>query len=197
MANSFAACLARVLQHEGGFTTHPRDPGGMTNLGVTRRVWAEWTKRKLDQVDEQEMRDLLPENVEALYLERYWRACRCDDLPAGIDYVVFDCAVNSGPGRSAKILQETLGVSADGRIGPVTIKAADAGVTGIIHDAVDARLEYIRGLSTWPTFGRGWERRCEEVRAAALEMVEDRRDEDLDGMPGGDTSARTGCGRRT
>jgi lysozyme family protein len=175
MASNFAACLAHVLKHEGGFTNHPRDPGGMTNLGVTRRAWAEWTKRKLDEVDEREMRDLLPENVEALYLERYWRACRCDDLPAGIDYAVFDCAVNSGPSRSAKILQETLSVTADGRIGPATIKAAqEAGITGIIHDAVDARLEYLRGLSTWDAFGRGWERRCEDVRKVALEMADKR-----------------------
>lgn len=181
MADNFDACLAHVLKHEGGYTDHPRDQGGMTNLGVTRRVWAEWTKRKIDEIDEQEMRDLLPENVETLYQDRYWRACHCDDLPAGIDYVVFDCAVNSGPGRSAKILQETLGVSADGRIGPATIKAAqEAGVTGIIHDAVDARLEYLRGLSTWPTFGRGWARRCEEVRAAALEMADKRGDDGRD-----------------
>ena len=174
MTDRFAACLARVLQHEGGFTNHPRDPGGMTNLGVTRRVWAEWTKRRVDDVDEQEMRDLLPENVETLYLERYWRVCRCDELPAGLDYVVFDCAVNSGPGRSAKLLQEALGVKADGHIGPGTIGAARAsGATGIVHDAINSRLDYLRGLmSTWDAFGRGWERRCEEVRAAALEMAD-------------------------
>ena len=169
----FADCLARVLEHEGGFVNHPRDPGGVTNLGVTRRVWAEWTKRKIEEIDELEMRDLLPENVETLYRQRYWDVCWCAELPAGLDYVVFDSAVNSGPSRSAKLLQEALGVKADGHIGPGTIGAAKAsGATGIIHDAIDARLDYLRGLSTWDAFGKGWERRCEEVRAAALEMAD-------------------------
>jgi len=82
MLSNFPAALALVLKAEGGFVNHPRDPGGMTNLGVTRNVWREWVNR---DVDEAEMRALTPELVTPLYKQRYWDACKCDDLPRGVE----------------------------------------------------------------------------------------------------------------
>ena len=168
-AATWPTALAAVLKHEGGYVNHPADPGGRTNLGVTQRVWESWTNQP---ADEAAMRALTPELVAPLYRERYWRKVRGDELPAGVDLAVFDCAVNSGPGRAAMLLQQAIGVWPDGVIGPKTmaaIKAADAKAT--VDRFCDLRLAFLRGLPTWPTFGRGWERRVEDVRRQAKEMV--------------------------
>jgi lysozyme family protein len=117
------------------------------------------------------MRDLQPSDVAPLYKERYWDKVRADDLPAGVDYVVFDTAINSGPGRAAKLLQEAIGATPDGAIGPMTLKAVAAmPASDVINKFQDNRLVYLQTLPTWPTFGRGWARRVEEGRAAALQM---------------------------
>ena len=83
MEENFDECLKMLLVHEGGFINHPRDPGGITNLGVTKRVWEQWVGRK---VTEQEMRNLKPSDVAPLYKKNYWDRCKCDDLPSGLDW---------------------------------------------------------------------------------------------------------------
>jgi lysozyme family protein len=168
-AENWGETFRALLRHEGGFVNHPKDPGGMTNLGVTKRVWEEWTSHPANEAD---MRGLTPGMVEPLYRERYWRKVRGDELPPGVDLAVFDCAVNSGPGRAAMLLQQAIGVWPDGVIGPKTmaaIKAADAKAT--VDRFCDLRLAFLSGLPTWPTFGKGWERRVEDVRRQAKGMV--------------------------
>ena len=109
--------------------------------------------------------------VEAIYRKWYWDEMRCGELPSGVDYCVFDFGVNSGVFRSAKFLQAALGVTADGQIGPKTIAAANAATPGYLIGAIcDARLQYLRGLSTWWKYKRGWTTRVEDVRRDALAM---------------------------
>lgn len=166
MKDTFDRALKLLLRHEGGFVNHPRDPGGMTNLGVTRRAWEAY---KGHAVSEEIMRALTPATVQPFYKARYWDAVRGDDLPKGLDFCVFDMAVNSGPGKAAKMLQQVLGVTQDGSIGPATIHAAKARPVGqLIDQYCAARLAFLKGLPTWATFGKGWQRRVEEVEAEAL-----------------------------
>ena len=101
-ASNWKRSFELMLKSEGGWSNHSADPGGMTNLGVTKRVWEQWVGR---ESNEKEMRSLTPAMVEPLYKCKYWDACKCDDLPEGLDYLVFDFAVNAGPGRSIKTLQ--------------------------------------------------------------------------------------------
>ena len=169
MISNFPAALALVLKSEGGFVNHPRDPGGVTNLGVTRNVWRDWVNR---DVDEAEMRSLTPELVTPLYKARYWDACKCDDLPRGVDYAVFDSAVNMGPQRAAKLLQTALGVTADGVIGRATIAAATAANPVELLDAFSQGKEaFYKSLSTFATFGKGWLNRVSHVQDAAEGMM--------------------------
>jgi len=169
MQSNFNRSLLLLLKHEGGFVNHPSDPGGMTNLGVTAKVWESWVGHP---VDEKQMRALTPDDVAPLYKRKYWDACRADELVSGVDYVVFDCAVNSGVGRAVKLLQGCVGVTVDGGIGPTTMAAVkQTAPTTLIEDFSDARLNFLRALNTWPTFGRGWERRVNEVKEEALRMV--------------------------
>lgn len=166
---NFQTSLLLVLKSEGNFINHPRDPGGMTNLGVTRNVWREWVNR---DVDEAEMRSLTPELVTPLYKARYWDSCKCDDLPRGVDYAVFDAAVNMGPGRAAKLLQAALGVTADGAIGRATIAAATAADPVELLEAFSLGKEaFYQSLPTFSTFGKGWLNRVAHVQAAAEGMI--------------------------
>ena len=162
MKENFDAALKALLKHEGGYVNHPADPGGMTNLGVTKRVWEEWVGHA---VDEQTMRNLTPDLVAPLYKKRYWDAVRADDLPSGVDFVVFDCAVNSGVGRASKFLQQAAGVTDDGKIGPGTLQAVMAKDPKELVDAFcDQRQAFLEALPTFATFGKGWSRRVAEVR---------------------------------
>jgi lysozyme family protein len=171
MQSNFETCLALMLAHEGGFVNHPKDPGGMTNLGVTKRVWEEWVGH---EVDEKQMRALTPETVAPLYKRKYWDAVRADDLVSGVDYCVFDVAVNSGPGRAIKFLQSCVGVTADGGFGPRTlaaVKEAEKDPARLIEMYCARRLEFLQSLKTFETFGKGWSRRVQEVKDKALKML--------------------------
>jgi lysozyme family protein len=169
MRENFAEALQHVLKHEGGFVNHPADPGGMTNLGCTKAVWEEHCGHP---VDEKVMRALTPTDVAPLYKRKYWDKIKGDDLPSGVDYIVFDAAINSGPGRAAKWLQATVGVEPDGGIGPKTLAAVAAfDSKQLIDDYAKRRLSFLMDLPTWPTFGKGWGRRVEDVRKVGLDMA--------------------------
>jgi lysozyme family protein len=168
MRENFEKSLAELLKHEGGFVNHPSDPGGVTNLGVTQEVWEDWIDRT---VSEENMKALTPIKVAPLYREMYWDRVKGDKLPSGVDYCVFDAAVNSGVSRAAKWLQTTVGAVADGVIGEQTLRQVALTNPRMLIDKYSAnRLAFLQRLATWPTFGKGWERRVEEVRATALKM---------------------------
>ena len=168
MRQNLAPAIVALLKHEGGFSNHPADPGGMTNLGATQRVWEEWVGHP---VAEKEMRSLTPEKVAPMYKQKYWDKIRGDDLPSGVDLAVFDFAVNSGPGRAAKMLQRVLGVAEDGAIGPQTLaKALSVDSSKLIADYNAARLAFLRELPTWPVFGKGWGTRVAQVTVEATNM---------------------------
>ena len=171
MNGNFDVCFDLMLAHEGGYIDHPKDPGGRTNHGVTQRVWEEWLGRP---VSEKEMRALTPTMVKPLYKRKYWDACRADDLVAGVDYVVFDVAVNSGPGRAIKFLQSCVNVTVDGGFGPNTlaaVKKAEEDPARLIELYCAKRLEFLQSLKTFETFGKGWSRRVQEVKDKALKML--------------------------
>jgi uncharacterized protein (TIGR02594 family) len=163
-ASSYDEALARLLVHEGGNDDDPRDPGGRTSRGILQREWDAW-RRTHPGLPADVWR--APQNeIEAIYRRNYWNALRCDDLPAGVDYAVFDYGVNSGIGRAAKVLQRLVATAVDGEVGPDTIAATKrANAAALIEAICDERLAFLQGLRTWPTFGRGWGRRVREVCA--------------------------------
>jgi lysozyme family protein len=165
----FQKCLQVILKHEGGFVNHPKDPGGITNLGVTKKTWEAWVRRP---VTEEEMRRLTQADVSPLYEQRYWIASGADRLPPGVDLSVFDFAVNAGPKRAIRTLQECVGSTPDGLFGPATLKASvQADAPSVIREYAVRRLSFYRTLPTFSTFGRGWSRRVGEVEATSLEQV--------------------------
>jgi lysozyme family protein len=158
-----------MLASEGGFSNHPSDPGGMTNLGVTKATWENWVGR---ESDEAEMRGLTPEKVEPLYKKKYFDAVRGDELPMGLDYLMFDFAVNAGAGRAIKTLQTAVGVTPDGGFGPMTMAAVQAvNPVDLIERFSQAKEDFYRSLTTFATFGKGWLNRVADVKVKASAML--------------------------
>lgn len=170
-AGNFAAALRRVLRHEGGWANHPADPGGPTMKGVTQRVYDAY--RDNTGAARQSVRNITEAELQAIYRKQYANAVRFDELPLGVDYCVFDGAVNSGPSRSAKWLQRALGASkVDGHVGVISIdKAKAADPAALINAICDERMRFLRTLRTWSTFGVGWTTRVAEVRKVAIAMA--------------------------
>lgn len=169
MSERFSVIFPLVMKEEGGFVNNPSDPGGMTNHGVTKHVWDGWVGRS---VDEQAMRRLSLVDVEPLYKKKYWGVCRCEDLPAGVDLVVFDCAVNSGTTKASRLLQQVLSTTIDGVIGPNTVaKACKEDPKKIIVWYCDARLAFLQSLGTFKVFGKGWTARVSRIKAEALKLA--------------------------
>jgi lysozyme family protein len=168
--SNFNASLRRVLAHEGRFTDHPADPGGPTNFGITIGDYRKYVKSDATAA---EVRAMRIEDAEEIYRTKYWQVLRCDDLPSGIDYAVFDYGVNSGVSRAGKVLGRLLGIPADSAtINETIIAAASRSDAKYLITAIcDERLAFLKGLKTWPVFGVGWGRRVSEVRSAALAMV--------------------------
>lgn len=166
----FGRCLRIVLEREGGFSDDPADPGGATMFGITAATLSRWRGHP---VGAEEVAALTEEEAREIYRAQYWNLLRCDDLPPGVDLMVFDCGVNAGPGVAARLLQRVVGVREDGAIGPVTIAAARAmDPAECVGRLARLREEHYRGLPGFARFGRGWLRRVEIVRRAALEMAE-------------------------
>jgi len=170
MNKNYDRCLTMLLKHEGGYVNDPNDAGGRTNLGVTQKVYENWVER---DVTEQEMRDLTVEDVAPIYKNNYWDRGKCDDLPSGVDWCIFDWGVNSGMSRSAKALQRIVGVEADGGIGPMTLQAVnDFDPLEIITKMHLSRQHFYESLDNFVNFGRGWTRRNNETKETALEMLD-------------------------
>jgi lysozyme family protein len=170
MANDFKECLDLVLKAEGGWTG-PKglqgDPGGETNLGVTKRVWEEWVGHPVES-----LKNLTKDQVAPLYEQRFWRPCYGEVLPRGLDLIVFSMGVNAGPGRAVKLLQSSIGCVPDGVIGPKTRELiCDSDTTTLIAKFSEARREYYRTLKTFPIFGKGWLNRVDKEESEALNMV--------------------------
>jgi lysozyme family protein len=165
--HGFKEALDAVLAHEGGYVNHPDDPGGPTNFGVTQAVYDAY--RRSNGRARQHVQNIARNEVEAIYRRQYWDAVKGDDLPPGLSYVVFDGAVNSGPGQSVKWLQRALGMTrVDGVLGQVTMTAIRDWPGGdydeLIARICERRMAFLQALKTWPSFRNGWTRRVADVK---------------------------------
>jgi len=167
--DNFDSCVAVTLAYEGGFCDNPNDPGGATNFGITLRTLEAFLGHAVT-VDA--VRTMSSGAAIEIYRANYWNQMRCGDLPAGVDLMVFDFGVNSGNATAVKALQELVGVTADGAIGPATLRAvAGTNPGSLVNGLGRARLAYLRGLKTFADFGDGWTRRVDDVQQKAQQML--------------------------
>jgi lysozyme family protein len=152
MKSNFNDCLTRLLKDEGGYTNNPNDPGGPTNFGITLTDYRKYIDKKGTAAD---VRKMDVEQAKAIYKSKYWDAMDCDSLSSGVDYTVFDYAVNSGLVRPQRDLQKFSKLSG----------------AALINAINDERMAFLRGLNTFPTFGKGWTKRVAGVRAHSLDLA--------------------------
>ena len=176
MQSNWKQSFDYMQESEGGFSDDPDDNGnwlpdgrkGCTNLGVTQTTWESWVGR---QSNEKEMRNLTPALVEPMYRRKFWEACSCNSLPPGVDYLVFDFAVNAGVGRSAKTLQSAVGATPDGDIGPLTLAAVSKfNSEELVNKFTDEKVAWYKSLKN-PKYEQGWLNRAAIVCQRALKMV--------------------------
>jgi lysozyme family protein len=177
MKHNWQQAFEQMLASEGGFSDDERDNGnklpdgrkGSTMLGVTQYNWEAHVGH---EVTHDQMRKLTPADVEPLYKKKYWDVVRADELPNGIDYLVFDMGVNAGPGRSIKLLQAAVGTTPDGGLGPITLSAVwAADPVKLIQDFSDAKEEFYRSLNDFSVYGTGWLNRVAAVKVKASSML--------------------------
>lgn len=171
----YERCLTVVLGHEGGLSDHARDPGGITNKGVTLPALREAgvDVDKDGDIDRDDIKKLTVKDASKVYRPKYWLAAECDQLPAGLDLLIFDTAVNMGPARARRYLQTAAGVDVDGIIGPQTLKAIGAaGPRRIIYAVELLRKNFYWASPNFDVFGRGWLRRLSEVTSQALRWAD-------------------------
>lgn len=172
MERNFPDALAHTLQFEGGWSNNPNDPGGATMKGITQRTYNNYLGR---QASQDELRNISDADVAAIYRKLYWNECLGDELADGLDFAVFDAAVNTGPREASRLLQRVVGVPADGVLGPKSLDAindyvAEQGLPKLIDAYTDARQSFYRLLPTYVNFGEGWRKRADEVAKVARDL---------------------------
>ena len=173
MRGRFPASLAVIRKWEGGLVDHKKDPGGITKWGISLRFL-----RGIGMdingdgvVDGVDIRALSESQVEDIYRWHFWEKVSCDDLPDGLDLCVFDCAVNQGVGRAARLLQKSVGAIPDGIIGPETIRLVRLSIPeATIDEFMARRARHYSGLRNVVIFGLGWFRRLFDVHHIAVAM---------------------------
>lgn len=169
MRGNLARCMDIVFAKEGGYVDHPHDNGGPTNWGVTIKTLRAWRQ---EPVTKEDVKNLTRAEAEKIYAAWYAQPVRFDDLPLGVDLIAFDASVNSGPSRSAKWIQQAVGVKADGMIGLITLDAiSKADPVELINRACMLRMEFLKRHEDWPHFGKGWTNRVENIRKEAIAMA--------------------------
>lgn len=170
MIENYKDSLAHVLKNEGGFAILAHDPGGATMEGITLETYREWKRNP--HLTAEDLKAIPDQEVHDLYKQNFWNKIHGDDLPDGIDYAVFDAAVNMGVGRAAKLIQEAAGVTADGVIGPASLSAIQAHDSKeLIEKFSKLKEAFYRSLGTFPVFGVGWLRRVTEVKNISESML--------------------------
>ena len=143
-----------ILINEGGYVNDPRDKGGETKYGISKKAYP--------NID---IKNLSLEQARAIYHRDYWQRCKCEFLPDALSVAVFDYAVNSGGRKAIRDLQACLDVAVDGIIGNQTIGAANRiPQRKVLSEYLDKRLNYLMSLKSWARYGNGWGKRVKRVR---------------------------------
>ena len=169
MIDNWNACFSHILDVEGGFFDHPRDPGGATNMGITKKTYERWLGRACT-VDE--LKQIPVPIVEQIYRDFYWSKVRGDILPDGVDLILFDLGVHAGYPRSIRMAQRVVGTKPDGILGPITLAAIrEKDLLDFINQFSERKMAFYRRLSTWDVFGRGFTNRSKKTQIAALNLI--------------------------
>ncbi|MEM0444201.1 MAG: glycosyl hydrolase 108 family protein [Candidatus Caldarchaeum sp.] len=148
----FDKALSFTLKWEGGYSNHPSDPGGATNMGITQSTYDAWRNSK--GLPKQDVKNLTRDEAARIYRERYWDPLKVDNANPALALIAFDSAVNHGVSTSLKWLSES---------------------NGDWRKFAAIRLEFYTKLRTWEVFGRGWTRRLADCIKECIELDQPKR----------------------
>ncbi|MDQ2066733.1 glycosyl hydrolase 108 family protein [Xinfangfangia sp. CPCC 101601] len=173
MRSNFEKSFELVVGHEGGFTNDRRDRGNWTTgkIGVGE---LKGTKFGISAMSypHLDIKNITLDQAKAIYAKDFWGKAGCDQLAIGLDYIVFDAAVNHGVSRAVKLLQAAAGAGQDGILGPKTLAAvAKKDLTKLVKEFSVQRLMFWANISTFETYGLGWFRRGVDTTVTALAMA--------------------------
>lgn len=147
---NFDTSFGELIGNEGGYVCNPADPGGETKFGISKRSYPN-----------EDIKNLTPQRAKEIYRRDFWEQAGGEVLPERIRFDLFDMAVNSGPRQAIKTLQRAVGQTEDGLIGVHTLMACNSMDPWELVARFNAhRLLFMSDLHAWPTFGRGWVKRC-------------------------------------
>jgi lysozyme family protein len=170
MKENYSKALEFVLKSEGLWSDNIKDPGGATMKGITLQVYRDWKKNP--DITKEQLKNISDQEVHDLYQQLYWNKIYADSLPTGIDYALFDASVNMGVLRSTKLIQEAIGVNADGVMGPKSLSAIQAcNPKDLLEKFSAVKEDFYKALKLFPVFGKGWLNRVAEVKKNAISMV--------------------------
>jgi lysozyme family protein len=152
--------IQRLLENEGGYVNNPKDPGGETKYGISKRSYPD-----LD------IKNLTVEHAIGIYFNEYLDHIPYAQMHPAVAWQLLDFGVNSGMRTAVKALQRFLGVKADGLIGPRTLSAmSELDVSLVVIGVLSERIKLLMSLSTWDTFKNGWSNR---ITKCWIESVSD------------------------
>lgn len=157
----FEQAIEILLKHEGGYVNHPKDPGGETNFGIAKRSYPHLN-----------MKTLTKEEAIEIYRQDFWEKCKIELLPPALRLIVFDCAVNQGPGVAVGLLQAAVGAKVDGALGPETLtKLQGLNAQKVLEKYAALRLERYQRNPKFAYFGDGWTKRLLDVALKSASVV--------------------------
>lgn len=146
---NFDQAFERLIGHEGGYVNDPNDPGGETKFGVSKRSYPM-----------EDIKNLTLDRAKAIYHRDYWGPAGCDAVPNELKFDLFDMAVNSGVTTAVRTLQNAIGATADGVLGPRSLQAINSMPPARIVARFNGwRLAFMANTPQWDKFSRGWARR--------------------------------------
>lgn len=160
--NGFSRALPIILENEGGFSSHPDDPGGNTMRGITAETFDAWLADHGQP--SRPVREITEDEVAAVYHERYWTPAHCTEWSWPLDLAVFDAAVNHGPKRAIRLLQKATGSNPDGAVGPKTRAAVEGyapvdATRRLSWERAEFYAKIVRDRPASASFILGWIRR--------------------------------------
>ena len=164
MSLSFQQIFDRLIGHEGGYVNDPRDPGGETNWGVTKRT-------AMANGYTGNMKTMTRQQAYEIYYRAFWLRYNCEQMPDAVAYQFFDAAVNHGFGNASRMLQRAVGVLDDGIIGKYSLEAINHNpISDTLMVLNGERLNFYTRLKNFDRYGKGWvDRVAQNLRYGAID----------------------------
>lgn len=151
--NNFGYAFQIVIGIEKGYVDNPKDPGGETKYGISKRSYPDIN-----------IKELTLDDAKKIYKRDYWDKLECDTMPWPVCLVLFDSAVNHGITATIKMAQKVVELQDNGVFdNRLKTEMLNTPPYKFVTRFIARRLSLYTSLKTWDTFGRGWTNRIATI----------------------------------